>query len=95
MKHQKKSLGEFRAGRYVCHSSYPCMAAVDIEHDYGWVVRVDVENSEIIYILPDWSETHEFRCKYPPPKLGGLCHETIEIISKKDIPRSWRRKHGG
>ena len=87
MARQKKSLGEFRAGRYVEFSSYGSFGS--LHHVYGKVIRVDVERSVVVWLLLGEKQPNE--TKYPPPKPEEPSSWKFEVVRKKDVPSSWRR----
>lgn len=94
MSSEKKSLGEFRAGSYICYKSNRGMGG-GLCRQNGRVIGVDIEKSEITFVLPDARGTWEFPIEYPLAPLGGHTHGTIEVIRKRDIPRSLGEFHVG
>lgn len=88
MARKKQSLGEFRAGRYVEYSSYGGFGS--ISRYYGKVIRVDVERSLIIWRTSNQEEPIE--TAYPPPKPEEPSSWKFEVILKKDVPASQRRR---
>lgn len=83
---KKRSLGEFRAGRYVEYFSYGGFGS--IQRYYGQVTRVDVERSKVIWLPMGQVETVE--TEYPPPKPEEPSSWKFEVILKSDVPKSRR-----